>query len=89
MPIKLDDMSKEEVNFNRIDVKNSIGKYGIGTTVFAKAIPHEELIIRRFVTKIYYCRLTDNSDDNDVVYFEHDLMSAQEKKTLMTSGNQF
>lgn len=63
-------------------MKDSVGKYGIGTTVFAKAIPDEELIVRRFVAKIYYCRLTDNSDDNDLVYFERELMSVQEKKDL-------
>jgi hypothetical protein len=59
---------------------NSTGKYPIGAKVFAKAIPDELLIIRRFVAKIYYCKLADDSDANDLVYFERELMSIEEKK---------
>jgi len=63
-------------------MKDSIGKYKVGTCVYAKAIPDESLIIRRFVTNIYYCQLADQSDPDDLVYFERELMSAQEKKEL-------
>lgn len=59
-----------------------VGKYKVGTTVFAKKIPNEALVIRRFVAKIYYCRLADDSDKDDLVYFERELMSLQEKKEL-------
>jgi len=59
-------------------MKDVEGKYKVGTTVFAKAIPEEPLIIRRFAAKVYYCRLADNSDDSDLVYFERELMSLQE-----------
>jgi len=61
-------------------MKDPEGKYKVGTTVFAKVIPEEPLIIRRFVAKIYYCKLADNSDATDLVYFERELMSLQEKK---------
>ncbi|MDB3906218.1 hypothetical protein N9355_01985 [Crocinitomicaceae bacterium] len=61
-------------------MKDPEGKYKVGTTVFAKVIPDEPLIIRRFVAKIYYCRLADESDLNDLVYFERELMSVQEKR---------
>jgi hypothetical protein len=61
-------------------LKDPVGKYKVGASVFAKAIPDEALIIRRYVAKIYYCKLADNSDSTDLVYFERELMSLQEKK---------
>jgi hypothetical protein len=61
-------------------MKDVEGKYKVGTTVFAKVTPDEALIIRRYVAKIYYCKLADKSDDADLVYFERELMSLQEKK---------
>lgn len=64
-------------------MKDSIGKYQVGSTVFAKAIPDEELIIRRFAANIYYCKLADHSDTSELVYFERELMSLQEKRDLL------
>ena len=61
-------------------MSDPIGKYKVGSTVFAKVIPEEALIIRRYIARIYYCRLADKSDDTDLVYFERELMSIQEKK---------
>lgn len=63
-------------------MKDPIGKYKVGTCVYARAIPDEPLIIRRFVANIYYCQLADKSDPDDLVYFERELMSAQEKEEL-------
>lgn len=59
---------------------NSASKYKIGTAVFAISIPNEALIIKRFVANTYYCKLADNSDPDELVYFESELMSLQEKK---------
>lgn len=63
-------------------MKDSEGKYKVGTTVFAKAIPDTPLIIRRFVANIYYCTLADDSNAPDLVYFERELISPTEKKNL-------
>ncbi len=63
-------------------MKDPEGKYKVGTTVFARAIPDELLIIRRFVANIYYCKLVDDSDATELVYFERELMSIQEKREL-------
>lgn len=63
-------------------MKNVEGKYKVGSSVYAKAIPDEPLIIRRFAANIYYCKLADGSDQDDLVYFERELMSLEEKKKL-------
>ena len=63
-------------------MSNTAGKYKIGTAVFAKSIPTEALIIKRIVANTYYCKLADNSDPDELVYFESELMSLQEKKDL-------
>lgn len=61
-------------------MKDRSGKYKVGSVVFAKAIPEEELIVRRFAANIYYCTLVDKSDPKDLVYFERELMTLEEKK---------
>jgi hypothetical protein len=61
-------------------MKNSEGKYKVGTTVYAKAIPDEPLTIKRYVGETYYCLLADKSDPTDLLYFEKELMSIQEKR---------
>lgn len=45
----------------------------VGETVFAKVQPEVLLVIRRYVDRIYYCRLKDKNDDRDLVYFEHEI----------------
>ncbi len=61
-------------------MKEVEGRYKVGTCVFAKKIPDEPLTIRKYKAKVYYCRLSDETDPTDLVYFEHELMSLQEKK---------
>jgi hypothetical protein len=50
-------------------------KYKVGEKVVAIAIPAVQLCIRRFVDRIYYCRLVSDPDSNDLVYFERELIS--------------
>lgn len=64
-------------------MKTETGKYSVGQTVFAKKYPDEELRIRRYVAKIYYCTLADLSDSTDLVYFERELMSKEEKRSSL------
>lgn len=63
-------------------MKTPEGKYKVGAAVFAKAIPDEALEVRRFMASIYYCTLLDEKGSSDLVYFERELMSAEEKKAL-------
>lgn len=48
-------------------------RYKVGEKVVAKAIPEVPLQIRRFVDRIYYCRLINDPDSRDLVYFEREL----------------
>ncbi len=60
-------------------MKDPVGKYESGTTVFAKVHPDVELVVRRFVTNIYFCQLADDLTQKDLVYFERELMDTMEK----------
>lgn len=48
-------------------------KFLVGETVFDKVHPEVVLVIRRYVDRIYYCRLKDGNSDKDFVYFEHEI----------------
>lgn len=48
-------------------------KFLVGETVFAKAHPEIMLVIRRYIDRIYYCRLKDVKSDKDYVYFEREI----------------
>jgi hypothetical protein len=50
-------------------------KYKVGEKVVAIASPHVPMQIRRFVDRIYYCRLVSDPDSYDLVYFERELAS--------------
>ena len=56
------------------------GKYKIGSCVYAKSDINEPLIIKRFAKNMYYCKLADNSDPEELLYSESELLSVQEKK---------
>ncbi len=48
-------------------------KYKEGETVYAKEYPELELVIRRYIHKIYYCRIK-KEPGKELVYFERELM---------------
>jgi hypothetical protein len=48
-------------------------KFKEGETVFAIANPEEQLIIRRYVDRIYYCKLKAHPEQKELVYFEREL----------------
>ncbi len=54
--------------------------YEEGDTVFAKKHPTVKLIIRRYLQRIYYCRVASNTDLKEQVYFEGELFSEREQK---------
>lgn len=50
-------------------------KYKEGEEVFAKVNPSLKLIIRRYVDRIYYCKIKKDPTLKELVYFERELMS--------------
>lgn len=49
-------------------------KYKEGEIVYAKIDPTVKLIIRRYVKRIYYCKVQKDLSHKDLVYFERELM---------------
>ncbi|HEV7379197.1 MAG TPA: hypothetical protein VGN64_05345 [Dyadobacter sp.] len=54
-----------------------IGKYENGQKVFARVDPKQELTIRRYYNRIYYCRATEG-DQKEHAYFEREIFAAGE-----------
>ena len=58
-------------------IKDNI--YKEGEEVFATENPSETLIIRRYVDRIYYCKIKSNPNQKEKVFFEREL--SQDKKS--------
>lgn len=41
--------------------------------VVAKINPEEVLVVRRYLNRIYYCRVSGSADINDKVFYEREL----------------
>lgn len=54
------------------------GKYAPGEIVFAKANPGEKLMVRRYVSRVYYCQFLDNPDRKEIVLFEREIIDKEE-----------
>lgn len=52
-------------------------KYKEGEVVVAKVLPEQKLIVRRYVDEIYYCKIQEDPDHKDLVYFERELMPVE------------
>jgi hypothetical protein len=52
-------------------------KYKEGEEVYAKVNPSLKLIIRRYVDRIYYCKIKEDPTRKELVYFEREIMSDQ------------
>lgn len=48
--------------------------YTAGDIVYPRTNPTLRLIVRRYVDRIYYCRVKDDSDRKELVYFERELL---------------
>jgi len=53
-------------------------KYKEGTEVYALEYPNVKLIIRRYVDRIYYCKIKKDPNQDEVVYFERELRPVAE-----------
>lgn len=54
-------------------------KFKEGEIVYAKECPAIPLIIRRYVHRIYYCRIIDDPEDDELVYYERELVQGLKK----------
>ena len=52
-------------------------KYHIGDSVYSKSAPNVELIVRRYIKRIYYCTDTTNPKAKDQVLFEREILDKQ------------
>lgn len=52
-------------------------KYMPGDVVCAKVKPPLKLKIRRYVDQVYYCKLLDDPEAKELVYFERELVEDQ------------
>ena len=57
-------------------------KYKEGEEVYAKVNPSLKLIIRRYVDRIYYCKIKINPTLKEPVYFERELMSDSDSVSI-------
>lgn len=53
-----------------MDMEN---KYKEGQVVHAKVNPALKLVIRRYVDRIYYCKVQDDLTRKELVYFEREI----------------
>ncbi len=48
-------------------------KFKEGSEVFAKVNPSIALIIRRYLDKVYYCKVKEDPNQEEQVYFEREI----------------
>ncbi len=57
--------------------------YNAGDVVYAKVNPTLKLVIRRYIDRIYYCKVQEDPESKELVYFERELI---ENPTLMAQN---
>ncbi|MFN8713206.1 MAG: hypothetical protein ACK5Z2_10180 [Bacteroidota bacterium] len=62
-------------------------KYAEGQYVHAIDSPHIKLIIRRYLDRIYYCKIAEFPEHDDLVYFERQIEPDTDKKDTAKSIN--
>lgn len=53
-------------------------KYNAGDVVKAKVDPALNLVIRRYIDQVYYCKIQDDPERKELVYFERELVEDPE-----------
>ncbi|HCE57775.1 MAG TPA: hypothetical protein DER09_08150 [Prolixibacteraceae bacterium] len=56
-------------------------KYKEGSTICAIVNPTQKLLIRRYVAKIYYCKIQEDLTHKELVFFERELMHCPDEKS--------
>ncbi len=49
-------------------------KFKESDTVYTKVNPEVKLMVRRYVSRIYYCRFSDKPDRKEVALFKRELV---------------
>jgi len=49
-------------------------KFKEGEVVRAKVNPNQNLIVRRYIDRIYYCKIQENPKHKDLAFFERELL---------------
>jgi hypothetical protein len=62
-------------------VNKNNNTFAEGTVVYAKNNLQLELCIRRYVNDIYYCQITSDPNQKELVYFERELTCKNEFNT--------
>ncbi|WP_286756814.1 hypothetical protein [Roseivirga sp. UBA838] len=66
-------------------------KYNAGDVVYAKVNPTLKLIVRRYVDQVYYCKVSEDLERKELVYFERELVEdptlAAENEKLRNKPN--
>lgn len=50
-------------------------KYKEGEIVYAKLKPEVKLIIRRYIDRVYFCKIHDDPNQKELAYFEREIES--------------
>ena len=50
-------------------------KFKAGDVVYSKVNPAQKLVVRRFVDSIYYCKVQNDPNHKELVFFERELMA--------------
>lgn len=56
---------------SRIFVQN---KYNAGDVVYAKVNPNLKLVIRRYIDQLYFCKIQQEPESKELIYFERELV---------------
>lgn len=51
-----------------------MSRFKAGEEVYAKEDPETALVVRRYVDRIYYCKVRDDANRKELVYFDRELM---------------
>ena len=63
-------------------------KFKVGEVVRAKINPNQNLIVKRYVDRVYFCKIQENPTHKDLVYFEQELLPLDAQNIgLLTSLN--
>lgn len=54
-------------------------KYKVGETIYDKATPDVELVVRRYTKRIYYCTVANNPTEKEIVLFEREIIDKDAK----------
>lgn len=60
-------------------------KYNVGEVVYAKVNPALKLVIRRYIDRVYYCKVQEDPERKELVYFEREILPIHEKIQNNTS----